>query len=178
MARRYGVSQSTISRNVQAALKVLELEARKIQGQWDLIGDTTILDLERKVHQLWRWNEQQPLRLEAQHWCGPWLCQPTPEGWLAGNLDCLDDQRPIDLLRKGVIDAWLASYPHTAKHDDEEIASIQLSPMPIHRLVGEGHTLLLRRDFLQAPQTQALQMTLLERLGPQAKAYPEIRLLN
>ena len=98
-------------------------------GEWELIGDTTSLDLERKVHQRWRWEKQQPLRLEAQHWSGPALCHPVPEGWISGNFDFFDYQRPIELLRKGVIDTWVASYPDIPDHDDVEIASIRLNRM-------------------------------------------------
>ncbi len=50
-----------------------------------------------------------------------------PEGWISGNFDFFDYQRPIELLRKGVIDAWVASYPDIPNHDDVEIASIRLN---------------------------------------------------
>ena len=142
MAQRYGVNQSTISRSVQTALRLLGLEARKVQGEWALIGDTSFIDLERKVHQLWRWNEQQPLRLEAQHWSGPLLCVPPPAGWITGNFDFLDYQRPIELLRKGIVDAWVASYPDIPDDDDPEIASIRLNRMPMLLLVSTNHPLL------------------------------------
>jgi LysR substrate binding domain len=127
---------------VQTALKILGLEAHKFQGEWALIGDTSFIDLERKVHQLWRWNEQQPLRLEAQRWSGPLLCVPPPAGWITGNFDCLDYQRPIELLRKGIIDAWVASYPDIPDDDDPEIASIRLNRMPMLLLVSPNHPLL------------------------------------
>ena len=50
-----------------------------------------------------------------------------PEGWISDNFDFFDYQRPIELLRKGVIDAWVASYPDIPDHDDIEIASIRLN---------------------------------------------------
>ena len=148
MAQRYGVNQSTISRNVRSALGTLGLEARKIKGEWVLLGDTTFLDLERQVHQLWRWKEQQPLRLEAQHWSGPLFCLPAPAGWITGNFDFLDYQRPIELLRKGIIDAWVASYPDIPDDDDDAIASIHLNRMPMYLVVSEGHPLLELGDAI------------------------------
>ncbi|MCX5946698.1 MAG: LysR substrate-binding domain-containing protein [Cyanobacteria bacterium] len=127
---------------MQTALRILSLETHKFQGEWALIGDTSFIDLELKVHQLWRWNEQQPLRLEAQRWSGPLLCVPPPAGWIKGNFDCLDYQRPIELLRKGIIDAWVASYPDIPDDDDPEIASIRLNRMPMLLLVSPNHPLL------------------------------------
>ena len=148
MAQRYGVNQSTISRSVRSALGILGLEARKIKGEWVLLGDTSFLDLERQVHQLWRWNEQQPLRLEAQHWSGPLFCLPAPAGWITGNFDFLDYQRPIELLRKGIIDAWVASYPDIPDKDDDEVGSILLNRMPMYLVVSEGHPLLQLGDAM------------------------------
>ena len=56
-----------------------------------------------------------------------YACHPVPEGWISGNFDFFDYQRPIELLRKGVIDTWVASYPDIPDHDDVEIASIRLN---------------------------------------------------
>ncbi|MFZ0407715.1 MAG: LysR substrate-binding domain-containing protein [Cyanobium sp.] len=247
------------------------MKARKIQSEWELIGDTSFLDLERNVHQLWRWKEQHPLRLEAQHWSGRLFCQPPPQGWITGNFDFFDYQRPLDLVRKGVIDAWVTSYPDIPDDDDAEIASIRLNRMPVYLMVSKGHpllglgdamtmadiarypslalpegafprfqaiatqcgiwntttkptrfkqeewygpmnsddlivgygspvsfqflaktkmilpirlpievgdALLIRREFLLAPQTKALHQTLLERMRPLAQDDPDFQLLN
>ena len=78
-------------------------------------------------NQRWRRHKRQPLRLEAQLWSRPALCHPVPVGWISGNFDFFDYQRPIELLRKGVIDTWVASYPDIPDHDDVEIASIRLN---------------------------------------------------
>lgn len=67
---------------------------------------------------------------------------PVREGWISGYFDLLDSQRPSELLRKEVIDAWVGSYPDIPEHDDVEIASIGLNRMPRHLLVSPSPPLL------------------------------------
>jgi hypothetical protein len=101
-----------------------------------------LLNLERKVHQHVRWQRGLPLRLEAQHWSGPLLCEPPPSGWITGNLNFLEYHRPLHLLALGVIDAWVASYPDVPCGDDSDIVAIPLSRMPMRLVVNQGHPLL------------------------------------
>lgn len=70
------------------------------------------------------------------------MCHPVLEGWISGNFDFFDYQRPIELLRKGVIDTWVGSYPDIPDHDNVEIASIRLNRIPMHLLVSPSHPLL------------------------------------
>jgi hypothetical protein len=82
------------------------------------------------------------LRLEAQHWSGPSLCEPAPAGWIAGCFHFHEYERPLQLLRDGVIDAWIASYPDVPAANDPTIACIGLSRMPIWLVVDQSHPLL------------------------------------
>jgi hypothetical protein len=82
-------------------------------AEWQVIGDQRLLSLQRRVHQHVRFQSSQPLRLDAQHWSGPQLLTPAPTGWILGNLNFLEYQRPEQLLRERIIDAWLASYADT-----------------------------------------------------------------
>ena len=108
-------------------------------------------------NQRWRRHKRQPLRLEAQLWSRPALCHPVPVGWISGNFDFFDYQRPIELLRKGVIDAWVASYPDIPDHDDVEIASIRLNRMPMHLLDSPSHPLLNLGDSITVPRWLAIR---------------------
>jgi DNA-binding transcriptional LysR family regulator len=83
-----------------------------------------------------------PLRLEAQHWSGPLLCSPPPDGWLAGNFNFMEYHRPLQLIRDRVVDVWIASYPDVPSGDDPDLVSIPLSRMPVFLVVQEGHPLL------------------------------------
>jgi len=53
-------------------------------GEWELIGDTSLLLRERHVHQEARWRGYRPLRLEATYWSAPLLSSPALQGWLLG----------------------------------------------------------------------------------------------
>lgn len=111
-------------------------------SEWSIEGDSTLLNLERYVHQVSRWRGNKPLRLEAQHWSAPLLCTPTPSGWIAGNFNYLEHERPLHLLKERIIDAWVASYPDALNDDDPDFAIIRLSRMPLQMVVKEGHPLL------------------------------------
>lgn len=142
VAEKFDCSQSTISRNAKKCLAEFCLQAKRIDGEWQLKGDTTIINMERKVHQFARWQGRSALRLEAQHWSGPLFCKPAPANWILGNFDFLEYKRPIQLLREGVIDAWLASYPDCPDDDDPDLACFRLNRLPLYLLVADGHPLL------------------------------------
>ncbi len=146
VAEKFQCNQSTISRNAKKCLAEFDLKAKRIDGEWQLKGDLTLLAMERAVHQLARWRGHRPLRLEAQHWSGPLFCDPAPPGWVLGNFDFLEYKRPIQLLRERVVDAWLASYPDCPDADDPELTSFRLTRLPMYLLVAEGHPLLALGD--------------------------------
>jgi hypothetical protein len=106
------------------------------------MGDLTLLNLQRQIHQLVRWRDHKQLRLDAQHWSGPLLCPSPPRGWVIGNFDFMECHRPLQLLRDRVIDAWIASYPDVPGPEDPDVFSIPLSRMPALLVVKEGHPLL------------------------------------
>ena len=141
VASRVSVSQSTVSRNARRCADVFAVDLVRRGGEWYLKGNLALLNLERQVHQLVRWLDDQPLRLEAQHWSAP-LVSPSPvDGWIAGNLDFFEYHRPLQLLRDHVIDAWITSYPDVPA-DDPNLVSIHLSRMPMMLVVKDGHPLL------------------------------------
>jgi DNA-binding transcriptional LysR family regulator len=70
------------------------------------------------------------------------LCSPTPSGWIAGNLNYLEYERPLKLLKERVIDAWVTSYPDALNDDDPDFTAIRLSRLAMLLVVQEGHPLL------------------------------------
>lgn len=141
-AAKLNASQSFISRQSRKCAEVFELELERVHSEWQLRGDLTLLNLERKVHQLARWRGAAPLRLEAQHWAAQLLNPAAPQGWIPGNCNYLEYHRPLELLRQGTIDAWIASYPDCPDHDDPDLAVIPLSRMPMLLVVQADHPLL------------------------------------
>ena len=142
VAERLNLSQPTVSRHARRCLKLFEIDVRKLDGEWDLIGDEPLLAAERRVHQEARWRGHRPLRLEATYWSGPLLCNPVPEGWLLGLCNIVGIERNFDLLRQRVVDAWLAGLPDLPEPDDPDLTSFTLSHMPVHCVVQDNHPLL------------------------------------
>jgi hypothetical protein len=139
---KLGIGQSSVSRLSRKCAEIFGLSLARCGSEWNFKGDTTLLNLERRVHQAVRWSRGRPLRLEAQHWSGPLLCEPAPAGWIAGCFHFHEYERPLQLLREGVIDAWVASYPDVPAATDPTIACIGFSRMPIWLVVDQSHPLL------------------------------------
>ena len=62
---RLACSQATVSRNAKSVADFLELDPRKLEGEWTLDGDLSLLNAEREVHQLYRWTKGEALRIDA-----------------------------------------------------------------------------------------------------------------
>ncbi len=141
-SRQLGLHQSTISRNINRCETIFDVHAAKTSGEWHLKGDAKLLNLERVVHQHHRWLGGRALRIEAMYWSSKTYLEPAPDGWLAGNHDFMNVQQPQALLRDGIIDAWIGSYPDVPDDDDPEFASFPLLRHPIRLVVGANHPLL------------------------------------
>lgn len=139
-------TQSTVSRHSRRCLEVFGLVIEKRAGEWCLCGDQTLIDLERRVHQLLRWRKGMGLRLDSQHWSWYWLAADIPATWAAGNHNYFEYQRPQELLCKSMIDAWICSAPDLP--EDPDLHSIQVTAMPMELLVKARHPLLKRGDQL------------------------------
>jgi hypothetical protein len=136
------LNQSSVSRKCGQALELFDLELIKQDQEWSLQGDPTLLQLERRVHQLARWQNLAPLRLEATYWSGPLLATPEPEGWMLGMCDIVGVGLPLALMRQRVIDGWIASGPDWPDPDDPELVALPLCRYPVHLVVGPNHPLL------------------------------------
>ena len=53
-AQRLHCSQSTVSRNNVETLALFDLALERVRGEWQFDGDSTLLFMERRVHQLKR----------------------------------------------------------------------------------------------------------------------------
>ena len=141
-ASRLSFSQPKVSRTVQAVSDLFGITLAKSDGEWVVLGDQTLLNLERRVHQEYRWSRGRPLRIEAQYYSGPLYCNPAPEGWIAGNFDYLEIRTPLQYLRTGIIDAWIGCYPDVPEQDDPDLACIHLTRLPTRLVVAADHPLL------------------------------------
>ena len=147
VARRFGMSSPTVSRQSKKCLELFDVELHRVNGEWDIVGDPTMLLLERRVHQTARWMGHRPLRLEATYWSGPLLCTPAPDRWLLGLSNIVGIARNFQLVRERIVDAYIAGLPDVPPDDDQDLVSINLSSMPVFFVCSPDHPL-VRESYL------------------------------
>ena len=135
VSKRFGLSQATVSRQSRKCLDLFGLDFQRSEGEWNTVGDSTILALERCVHQVARWQGRRPLRLEATYWSGPLLCTPVPDSWILGLADIVGVPRNFQLVRERIVDVCLTGLPDVPSAGDPELTSIALSKMPVFFVV-------------------------------------------
>lgn len=150
VAKRFGVSQSTVSRHCAKALRVFGLTLQRRQGEWDLCGDQTYLQLERHVHQQARWLGQRPLRLEATYWSAPVIRSGLPAGWILGRSDIVGIKRNLQLVQDRIVDGWIAGLPDLPTAAQPELTALVLTRMPVFFTCAPGHPLLDRGSLTYA----------------------------
>jgi hypothetical protein len=79
-AKRLGCNQSAISRRVELCRQNFGIELERVAGEWFACGTTILLELERVIHQLHRFQCRDQLRLEAYPWIGRLVATPAPRG--------------------------------------------------------------------------------------------------
>lgn len=144
VARRYGTTEATTSRYRKRCLQLFGLEMQRRQGEWELIGDTSLLLRERHVHQEARWRGYRPLRLEATYWSEPLLTNPPLEGWLLGVSNIVGVRRVFQLLEERVLDALIAGLPDLPTNRNPDLVAIPIIRMPVVFVVAPDHPLLDR----------------------------------
>lgn len=147
VSKRFGLSQATVSRQSRRCLDLFGLDLQRIEGEWNTIGDSTILALERCVHQVARWQGRRPLRLEATYWSGPLLCTPVPDDWILGLANIVGVPRNFQLVRERIVDVCLMGLSDCPSDSDPELTSIALSKMPVFFVVRPGHPLINRTQL-------------------------------
>lgn len=152
-------SQSTVSRHVREILGIFELTLQRRFGEQHLLGDLSLLQLERRVQQLYRLRHGQRLRLEAGYWWRQLLAQAPPKGWRFGTFDHVGPWRPQQLLRQRVIDGWIYADPDLPDGDPDLMVLRFTDAAPLltaaagHPLHGQGT---LRLDDCRAFPSLAL----------------------
>ena len=144
--QRLNFSESKISRMARRVADAFEVSLIKRNGEWTVIGDTALLDLQRLVHQEYRWAMRRPLRIEAHYCSGRVLSGCLPESWIKGNFDPVEVQIPLRYLRNGIIDAWIGVFPDVPEEEDGDLYCFHLIRMPVHPVVATDHPLIALGD--------------------------------
>lgn len=169
-ARRLQLVQSTVSRNIKRVARAFQLQVCRSANDLVIQGDQSLLQLERELHQRYRWQHGMPLRLDAQYYSGPLLCEPNPDQWLIGEYDFMDVQRPMTLLRQCILDVWIGVYPDTPDEHNPDFACFHLTRLPTHLVVAEGHPLLSRIDGISLDDVRGFPS-----LALPDQAFPEVQ---
>ncbi|MFO7629195.1 MAG: LysR substrate-binding domain-containing protein [Prochlorococcaceae cyanobacterium] len=115
---------------------------KRLGGEWSITENNLFLDMERMVHQHFRLKGGSHLRLECTFWDVDALALPAPAGWITGVFDHLGMERPLQLLRKRVIDAWInCHHPDLSELDDPELLVLPLSSFPAWLMASIDHPL-------------------------------------
>jgi DNA-binding transcriptional LysR family regulator len=161
-------SQSAISRRAAHAAEVLEVRLRKSTNGWCTEPHCHLLSLERQVHQLNRFLKTKQLRLESDHWAGREIVSDLPSQWICGRPGRIGIQRPMQLVRERIIDAWIScSKPDLPSEDDPVFAVYEIANVPLRLAGANGHPLagesgLTTSDLIQYPS-----------LGLASECYPQ-----
>ncbi len=140
--RRLHCNQSTISRRVEVCKHCFGIELHRVAGEWCVSGNTILLEMERTIHQIRRFQRREQLRLEVSPWLGNLLGRPAPKGWLTGMFDHLGVERPLRLLRDRVIDAWFCdSAQEVETAAEEEWTIIDFGSLPLVLMADRSHPL-------------------------------------
>ncbi len=169
-AKRLNRTQATICRTVKRVVSAFDLDLVKQQGEWKVLGNQTILNLEREVHQVYRWTKCLPLRIEAQYYCGPHYLKGLSEGLVIGNMDFANTFTPLNLLRDGLIDVWLACYPDVPESDDPDLTAFHLTRFPVRMAVSKTHPLARLGQKVDLPAVK-----MYPRVAMQDGAFPKIQ---
>ena len=145
--RRYGTTQATISRYRKRCLALFELALERRQGEWELIGDSSILLRERQVHQLARWRGYRPLRLEATYWSAPLLSTPALAGWVLGVSNIVGVRRTFQLVEERVVDALITGLPDLPTQRHPDLIAIPIIRMPVFYVAAPEHPLFSRAQL-------------------------------
>jgi hypothetical protein len=141
---RYGTTQTTISRYRKRCLALFDLTLERRQGEWELIGDSTLLLRERQVHQMARWHGYRPLRLEATYWSAPLLRTPGLAGWVLGVSNIVGVPRTFQLVEERLVEALITGLPDLPTQRNPDLIAIPIIHMPVFYVAAPEHPLFSR----------------------------------
>jgi len=141
-SRKLQRSQSSICRTANSVANIFDLELVKGRPEWRLLGDIRLLNLERSVHQTFRWDRNLPIRIEAQYYSGPLFASDLGQDYLLGDFNLLNTRKPLEFLRSGIIDIWIGCHPDIPAPEDPDFACFPLTRLPTRLVVSPSHPLL------------------------------------
>ena len=125
-------NQSTISRRSQHVLKLFKLNSSRHHPCHPQPWSTTLLRMEREVHQLYRLSAGSRLRLHVPYWASRLLNNQLAPSWILNPAKQKEPVgSPLRLLEDRVIDAWIAEPAQRPADDDTTFACFDLYQAPL-----------------------------------------------
>ena len=125
-------NQSTISRRSQHALKTFQLKPNRALDLHQLAGNSSLVQMEREVHQLYRLSGRSRLRLHAPYGASRLLSSRLDPDWM---LNPARKKEPVGaalrLLEDRVIDALIAEPVQRPADNDPTFFCFDLSKAPL-----------------------------------------------
>ena len=85
--------------------------------------DLELLNIERNIHQLYRWRKGDSLWNDGVYGVGAPYLTRLLDSWVCGPSNFLNVAHPLSLLGDSILDAWLGCYPDVPEQDDDEFFS-------------------------------------------------------
>ena len=131
-ARLAYCNQSTISRRSQQALQVFHPFSSHGPGLQSLAGPSTLRQMEREVHQLYRFSGRSRLRLHAPYWVSRVLGNQLDAGWMVNPAHQKESVgAALSLLEDRVIDAMITETIQRPADDNPRFFSFDLYEVPL-----------------------------------------------
>jgi hypothetical protein len=141
-------NQSTISRRSRDCLRRLGISLQQCAPCQPDHPMQELLQMERQLHQLYRFRGGGPLRLFANYWVRSRLLEPLPAGWLAPPSDPVRPHPdPLGLLKARIADAALLSGPEVRDLDRRTWLVVDLACLPLEILVPSSSALARERGL-------------------------------
>jgi hypothetical protein len=144
-ARMLNRSQPTISRQAKDCANIFRVRIKKQERHWICEGNDYLLELERSVHQLGRFQGQRPLRAEINPWDRDLLRLTDVPYLKTGYCGEASPARALELLKAKVIDAYITRFGSSALElcrDASELELISLATFKVHAMAHQGHGVL------------------------------------
>lgn len=99
-------------------------------GGWRVRGANELLQMERCIHQRFRFRGRRPLRLHAPFWSAAASCHLATDGWIFNPPhQAYVCENPVELLSERVIDACLLTPTQVAQVTEDQDAALMMIPM-------------------------------------------------
>lgn len=123
-------NQSTVIRRACHVLSIFGGDVERRSSGWRIRNTSSLLRMERQVHQLFRFRGTKPLRLHAPFWTSQGLRQREIPHWIFNPpYETHSCANPLELLTERIIDACLLTSPQVELISPAQAAELVILPL-------------------------------------------------